>query len=161
MNMGSRIREARLQKQLTQKDVVGDYMTRNMLSKIENGSATPSVKTLSFLAEALELPVSYLVSESGETPQASAQLEEIGKLADLLEGKNPPSLRAVALCLRARVRMAALDYEGALALIRAYLKGTPDPEGETLVYKTMEDCCIQMGDYRQAYDIVKRMKHET
>lgn len=159
MNLGNRIREARLQKQLTQKDVVGDYMTRNMLSKIENGSATPSVKTLSYLAEALDLPVSYLVSENGESPQASAQFEEIGKLAELLEGDAPPSLKAVALCLKARVRMAVPDYEGALALLRSKPADTYGAEGAMLVFKTIEDCCTLMGDYKQAYDTaVRRME---
>lgn len=50
---------------MTQKDVVGDYITRNMLSKIENGSATPSVKTLEYLAGALGLPAGYFMTESG------------------------------------------------------------------------------------------------
>lgn len=46
MTLGQKIKEARLERNMTQKDVVGDYITRNMLSKIENDSATPSVKTL-------------------------------------------------------------------------------------------------------------------
>ena len=52
MNLGEKIKAARLERHMTQKDVVGDYITRNMLSKIENGSATPSVKTLEYLAGA-------------------------------------------------------------------------------------------------------------
>ena len=56
MNLGEKIKAARLERHMTQKDVVGDYITRNMLSKIENGSATPSVKTLEYLAGALGLP---------------------------------------------------------------------------------------------------------
>ncbi len=49
---------------MTQKDVVGDYITRNMLSKIENGSATPSMKTLEYLADVLGLPAGYFLTES-------------------------------------------------------------------------------------------------
>lgn len=48
---------------MTQRDVVGSYITRNMLSKIENNSATPSMKTLEFLAGQLNLPVGYFVSD--------------------------------------------------------------------------------------------------
>lgn len=64
MNLGEKIKNARLERHMTQKDVVGDYITRNMLSKIENGSATPSVKTLEYLASALGLPAGYFMTES-------------------------------------------------------------------------------------------------
>ena len=37
-----------------------------MLSEIENDKATPSLDTLRFLALSLELPMSYLVSESDD-----------------------------------------------------------------------------------------------
>ena len=65
MNLGEKIKAARLERHMTQKDVVGDYITRNMLSKIENGSATPSVKTLEYLAGALGLPAGYFMTETG------------------------------------------------------------------------------------------------
>ncbi len=64
MTLGEKIKQARIERNMTQKDVVGDYITRNMLSKIEHGSATPSVKTLEFLANALGLPAGYFMSES-------------------------------------------------------------------------------------------------
>ena len=51
--LGKRIKEARLAKKMTQSEVVGDFITRNMLSQIESGSATPSVKTLEYLCKAL------------------------------------------------------------------------------------------------------------
>ena len=63
MTLGEKIKTARVERHMTQKDVVGDYITRNMLSKIENGSATPSVKTLEYLAGALGLPAGYFMSE--------------------------------------------------------------------------------------------------
>ena len=53
--LGKRIKEARLSKKMTQSEVVGDFITRNMLSQIESGSATPSVKTLEYLCKVLEL----------------------------------------------------------------------------------------------------------
>lgn len=64
MNLGEKIKAARVERHMTQKDVVGDYITRNMLSKIENGSATPSVKTLEYLAGALGLPAGYFMNDS-------------------------------------------------------------------------------------------------
>ena len=52
--LGKRIKEARLSKKMTQSEVVGDFITRNMLSQIESGSATPSVKTLEYLCKVCE-----------------------------------------------------------------------------------------------------------
>lgn len=64
MTLGQKIKAARLEKGLTQKEVVGDYITRNMLSKIENDAATPSVRTLEYLAKALGLPTGYFLSDA-------------------------------------------------------------------------------------------------
>ena len=54
--LGHRIKEARIAKKMTQSQVVGDFITRNMLSQIENGTALPSVKTLKYLADVLNIP---------------------------------------------------------------------------------------------------------
>lgn len=54
--LGIRIKEARIAKKMTQSQVVGNFITRNMLSQIENGIAMPSINTLEYLAEVLELP---------------------------------------------------------------------------------------------------------
>lgn len=64
MTLGQKIRAARIERGMTQKQLVGEQITRNMLSKIENDSATPSVGTLEFLAERLELPAGYFLKDS-------------------------------------------------------------------------------------------------
>lgn len=67
---GKRIKEARILKKMTQSEVVGDFITRNMLSQIESGAATPSVKTLEYLAETLDIPIGELLPGGGEeSPQ--------------------------------------------------------------------------------------------
>ncbi|MCM1298690.1 MAG: helix-turn-helix domain-containing protein [Firmicutes bacterium] len=64
--LGRRIREARLAKKMTQTEAAGDFITRNMLSQIESGSANPSLKTLEYLAGVLEIPVSSLIPDENE-----------------------------------------------------------------------------------------------
>ncbi|NLF34987.1 MAG: helix-turn-helix transcriptional regulator [Clostridiales bacterium] len=59
MTLGQKIKAARLMRGMTQREVVGDAITRNMLSKIENDSATPSVRTLEYLAKVLGVPAGY------------------------------------------------------------------------------------------------------
>lgn len=71
--LGKRIKEARLAKKMTQSEVVGDFITRNMLSQIESGSATPSVKTLEYLCKVLEIEPNTLLPDENDSKNAPAQ----------------------------------------------------------------------------------------
>ncbi|WDV45885.1 helix-turn-helix transcriptional regulator [Clostridiaceae bacterium M8S5] len=59
--IGKRVREARLRLKMTQSEVAGNFITRNMLSKIENDVAMPSIKTIEYLASVLDQKVSYFL----------------------------------------------------------------------------------------------------
>ena len=63
MELGERLLEARKEAGLSQRQVCGDVITRNMLSRIEHGAARPSMKTLGYLAARLGKPVSYFLEE--------------------------------------------------------------------------------------------------
>ena len=66
MNIGERIRELRISKLMTQADLAGDHITRNMLSCIENGSANPSLSTIIYIAGRLGVPAGFLLAEQGD-----------------------------------------------------------------------------------------------
>ena len=66
MTIGEKIKSARQRLSMTQSELAGDKITRNMLSAIESGKANPSMETVRFLADRLELPVSYLLSEEDD-----------------------------------------------------------------------------------------------
>lgn len=66
MQLGERIRARRCELGLTQAALCGEEITRNMLSQIEQGKATPSLKTLFYLAEHLGVPVVYFFCAEGE-----------------------------------------------------------------------------------------------
>ena len=61
--LGKKIKEARISRKMTQSEVVGDFITRNMLSQIENGTATPSIKTLEYLSRVLDVPLFQLMPD--------------------------------------------------------------------------------------------------
>ena len=46
-------------KKLTQTELAGSELTKSMLSQIENGKATPSMKTLQYIAEKLGCETSF------------------------------------------------------------------------------------------------------
>lgn len=64
MTLGEKIRSSRIAKGLTQAEIAEDKITRNMLSAIESGKASPSLDTLYHIAEKLDLPIAYLVSDN-------------------------------------------------------------------------------------------------
>ncbi len=87
VQLGKRIKEARLSKKMTQSDVVGDFITRNMLSQIESGVAFPSIKTLEYLSQVLEIPMHQLMpAATNETDTPSINEKESASLLELLSG---------------------------------------------------------------------------
>lgn len=62
MTLGEKIYRARKEQKLTQTALAGSFITRNMLSKIENGSAKPSLETLEYISGRLKMPVGYFLS---------------------------------------------------------------------------------------------------
>lgn len=64
MELGEKIRQARLEAGYSQRQLCGEEITRNMLSQIENGTARPSMKTLRYLAQRLGKNVSYFLEET-------------------------------------------------------------------------------------------------
>ena len=53
MSVGNKIKALRLQRRMTQNELAEGIISRGMLSRIENGNANPSVKTLKKLANAM------------------------------------------------------------------------------------------------------------
>ena len=67
MELGEKLKQARLAAGLSQRQLCGDALTRNMLSQIENGSARPSMEKLKYFAARLGKPVSYFLEETTVT----------------------------------------------------------------------------------------------
>ena len=67
MNIGEKIKKLRLEKFMTQAELAGNQITRNMLSLIEKGKAVPSLQTLVYLADKLKVSVGYLLAKDEET----------------------------------------------------------------------------------------------
>ena len=116
MELGEKIRRARQELGLSQRQLCGEEITRNMLSLIENGAASPSMKTLALLAERLGKPVGYFLDEDAPDPgklAASAESLRRAEIAlaegkpiyarQLLEYVTAPELLRQKLLLRAKI----------------------------------------------------------
>ena len=80
--LGEKIKKRRLELGLTQKALCADRITRNMLSLIESDSANPSIDTLIYLSERLEIPLSLLFSDDGDLIifEKAKQIDKIREL---------------------------------------------------------------------------------
>lgn len=86
MELGEKLRNARLAAGLSQRQLCGDVITRNMLSQIEHGTARPSMNTLQYLAEKLEKPMSYFLEEEMHV-SPNQQLLERARTASGMEAR--------------------------------------------------------------------------
>lgn len=101
MTLGEKLRAARLEAGLSQRRLCEDIITRNMLSQIENGAASPSMATLTALASRLGKSVGWFLGEESRTGNS-------------------------AVMARARERYDRQDYREALAALEDYR----EPDGD-------------------------------
>jgi len=66
MSIGKKIKTLRTDKMMTQSELAGNEITRNMLSRIENEAAQPSLDTVRYLAARLNVSPSYLLAEGAD-----------------------------------------------------------------------------------------------
>lgn len=111
MELGEKIRLARIEKKMTQSDVASDKITRNMISAIESGKANPSLDTLVYIAEKLELPIYYLLSD-----EIAASDYRRTTLMPII--KEAFAKKQYSACIHYAKRMEDIDDE--LAYILAY-----------------------------------------
>lgn len=142
MELGEKLRQARLEAGLSQRQLCGDEITRNMLSLIEHGSARPSVDTLRYLASRLGKSVSFFLEEDAVSSPNQRLMEsarrlydaaEYGEAALVLEGWQPEDpiydreaglLRKLTLLALAEQAIGENREPYALELLE---KAKPDP----------------------------------
>lgn len=123
MELGPQLKQARLEAGLSQRQLCGDVITRNMLSQIENGSAQPSMDTLRCLAARLGKPVSFFLEEETVSP-------------------NQARIRT------AREAFAQGHWQEALTLLEQWQE--PDAVFDPERYLLEALCCLRLGQGAEA-----------
>lgn len=81
MTLGERIRLARKSVGMTQTELAGNFITRNMLSKIENDSVYPSLQTLLYISDRLRIPVGeFFTDDDSNSAETRFHEKEIRRL---------------------------------------------------------------------------------
>lgn len=107
MTMGQRILAARLAAGLSQRELAGEEITRNMLSSLEHDTANPSVATLRYLAGRLGRPVGWFLGEDG--PSEAFAAFEAGDYRRCLETLSEGEKRWLGPIARLREAEQAID----------------------------------------------------
>ena len=113
MELGEKIRAARLEAGLSQRQLCGNVITRNMLSQIENGAARPSMDTLRYLAERLGKTVSYFLEEQAVTSPNQKIMEQARNAFD---GQHTAAAREALALYKAPDPVFDWEYHLLLAL---------------------------------------------
>lgn len=112
MTIGEKIKKLRSEKFLTQSELAGEQITRNMLSLIEKGKAVPSLQTLMYLAEKLKVSPGFLLADEEE----SVFFLKAGKMAEIRLAYEKKNYRiCLDLCERLIASSGADDELNLLA----------------------------------------------
>lgn len=186
MQLGEKLRNARLEAGLSQRQLCGDTITRNMLSQIENGSANPSMATLQYLAGRLGKPVSFFLQEEtvlspnpgllqqARQAYARRQYGAVLELADQYQGPDPLFDEEwhylLALCGLAQAEKLA-DHSDWLAAERLleqvhrgsiYYRAEMERRRKQLllqVYQNLEVFYREQEDFKQAYEYACKLRN--
>lgn len=101
VKIGEKIKALRTQKMMTQSELAGTQITRNMLSCIENGSSLPSVPTLLYLAGRLGVPAGLLLADENEE-YAYRKISLIANIKEAFEAGDWEICRDLCLSLGER-----------------------------------------------------------
>ena len=179
MNLGEKLRQARMEAGLSQRQLCGDMITRNMLSQIESGKASPSLPTLQYLAQRLGKPVGYFLQEEAAASPNMAVMEnarrafgqkKYAQVLDILgQYRRPDALfdqeEAYLCALSALEQSQALldgnDARSAAALLEnlprtsIYYREDMDKRRRSLLlrcYALLEQHNKEQEDYKLAYE---------
>lgn len=104
MTIGDKIKALRKKQKKTQAEICADTITRNLLSEIECGKATPSIATLKYLASRFDVSPAYFLSEDDD-------LLFFEKKKSIESIKSAFSEQKYAECIKLISSLSALDDE--------------------------------------------------
>ena len=147
MRIGEKIKLRRKALKMTQRELAGDFITRNMIYKIESGNASPSHETVTYIANKLQTPISYLVSED-ENLFFYQKNEIIKTIYSAFENGE------YMYCIKKISELQTIDNELALILAESYLS-----EGKRAFFRGSMNSCIKL--LNSAIDATKNTIFKT
>ncbi|PWK13825.1 tetratricopeptide repeat protein [Tumebacillus permanentifrigoris] len=126
--LGQKIKELRIQKGLTQSDLGAGMVTPSMISQIEADKANPSHKLLQAIAEKLETPIEYFLTDM------QMQIEQI------------------ATYKVARSMMEAGEFERAVPILAGLMEDSVPQLHSAEIQFDLAECLLEQGKLDDALD---------
>ncbi len=126
--LGQKIKELRIQKGLTQSDLGSGMVTPSMISQIEADKANPSHKLLQAIAEKLETPIEYFLTDM------QMQIEQI------------------ATYKVARAMMEAGEFSQAVPVLSELMEDSIPQLHSAEIQFDLAECQLEMGSFDEAMD---------
>ena len=104
MTLGEKIRYLRKERKMTQSELAGEKITRNMLSAIESDKASPSLDTLNYLAEKLSIPLPHLFTAENDY----SLFDKNGVIDELYSAYRAKSFKSV---VKIAAKLSKIDDE--------------------------------------------------
>ena len=159
MTLGEKVRTLRLARGITQSSLCGDVITRNMLSRIENDAALPSLPTLRHLAEELGVSAGYFLEEE-EDPLPYRKLTTLPAVKKLYRKKRYAECLALTASLKGDDEAALISAECLFGLGLEFFRREHFASAENFfrqAVETAESCLYDLSalteraeSYRQA-----------
>ncbi|MGY3714707.1 helix-turn-helix domain-containing protein [Sutcliffiella cohnii] len=113
--LGERIRKLRKQKKLTLEALAGEKLTKGMLSLIENDKAQPSMESLAYIAERLNVEVAELLgnANASELRNVMVQAEQ---LINIDHEEDPNKNKKIIKLIEPFIDKVTKSYESARLL---------------------------------------------
>lgn len=159
MSIGQRILTARMEAGLSQRQLAGGNITRNMLSTIEHDKAKPSLDTLLFLSEMLKKPVGYFLGE--DIPAVVGYAELVSARAFFDAGSYRECLELLEEVPDGQVlerEVTLLKLLAAISLAEQALSDGREPYARELLEqaaKTMEVCAYATPELKRRLAILR------
>ncbi|GGA39886.1 helix-turn-helix domain-containing protein [Psychrobacillus lasiicapitis] len=135
--LGERIRKLRKQQKMTLETLAGTELTKGMLSLIENNKANPSMESLNYIAERLNVDVTNLLEEV-----SNLELRDILEKAEILFSTNYEDLTN--------------EHEQLIELVKPYVpKLTQGYEAARLL--EMYSRCLAFTNNSDSEDLLKQV----
>lgn len=151
-SIGTKIKQFRIEKQMTQKELCADLCSQAEISKIENGLNSPTVDLLQQLAVRLQVPISLLFQEHTDQ-EKFFQLDRF--LSDLLrEEKYKEALE--------RIHQQEKDSIVEIDILKSYIKTIIDLKQNRIDFRSaaslLSNLLIEKEVWSQSIQLFIRIK---
>lgn len=111
MTLGDKIKKARTESGMTQSELAGEHITRNMLSQIENNTAIPSIPTIKHISNKLNIPAGYFLTDSDADSDDEFIYKKMFVINDIKEMfKTKQYQHCIDLCLALKSSDDEIEY---------------------------------------------------